>query len=165
MIIAIEIPGIPVAKARPRSKIITPKSGKSPFVTHYTPKKTSNFENKVAYGFRKKYCGPPTEGPCAIEIKMYFPIPKAWPKYKKKEALEKPVPVIKRPDIDNLIKSILDGLNSVAYLDDNQVYKIECSKWYGIEPRTEIYIDFINNEQGGQSNDYSRKTYEAYEGQ
>ena len=46
----------------------------------------------------------------------------------------------KKPDIDNVIKSVLDGLNGVAYEDDKQVVKLTANKYYGVQPRVEITI-------------------------
>ena len=47
-----------------------------------------------------------------------------------------------RADIDNYIKSVLDGLNKVAYADDRYIYKIEAEKRYTeYEARTEITIE------------------------
>lgn len=34
----------------------------------------------------------------------------------------------RRRDIDNLIKSILDGMNGIAYKDDSQVYSVIAAK-------------------------------------
>jgi len=36
-----------------------------------------------------------------------------------------------RPDLDKLIRAVLDGLTDVAYLDDQQVTNITASKTYG----------------------------------
>ena len=46
-----------------------------------------------------------------------------------------------RPDIDNLVKIILDGLNGVAFMDDKQVIELYATKWYSAEPRTEIMVE------------------------
>lgn len=32
------------------------------------------------------------------------------------------------PDVDNIIKPILDGLNKLVYLDDKQVYTVTCER-------------------------------------
>ena len=49
-----------------------------------------------------------------------------------------------RPDIDNLVKYVLDGLNGIAYEDDRQVVKLEAYKLLdneaGCEGRTTIEI-------------------------
>jgi crossover junction endodeoxyribonuclease RusA len=36
-----------------------------------------------------------------------------------------------RPDIDKLVRAVLDGLTDVAYRDDEQVVKLSASKEYG----------------------------------
>jgi hypothetical protein len=33
------------------------------------------------------------------------------------------------PDVDNIIKPLLDALESVAYVNDQQVYKVTCEKF------------------------------------
>lgn len=45
-----------------------------------------------------------------------------------------------RPDLDNMIKFILDVGNGILYADDAQVVKITAEKKYDKEPRTEITI-------------------------
>ncbi len=46
-----------------------------------------------------------------------------------------------KKDIDNIAKSILDGLNGVAYIDDKQVVQLTISKKYTIgETRAEIVL-------------------------
>ena len=34
------------------------------------------------------------------------------------------------PDIDNVLKAVMDALNGVAYEDDKQVVEVICRKWY-----------------------------------
>ena len=58
------------------------------------------------------------------------------------------------PDLDNLIKFVLDALVKIAYWDDNQVYRLSCRKEYdgegeckgrtliNVKPRV---IDLTNN--------------------
>lgn len=35
-----------------------------------------------------------------------------------------------KPDIDNILKVVLDGLNGIAYKDDKQVVLTQCKKVY-----------------------------------
>lgn len=47
----------------------------------------------------------------------------------------------KKPDIDNIIKIILDGLNGVMFDDDKQVVNVSATKVYTEqEPKVEIQI-------------------------
>ena len=47
----------------------------------------------------------------------------------------------KKPDIDNIAKTVLDALNSVAYRDDTQVVELQLRKQYSEKPRVEIYME------------------------
>ena len=44
----------------------------------------------------------------------------------------------KKPDVDNVVKSIFDGLNKVAFKDDTQIVELHCSKRYSYTPRVEV---------------------------
>ena len=52
-------------------------------------------------------------------------------------------PVVK-PDLDNIVKVVMDALTDFAWNDDNQVVTIEASKSYALddeEPRLIIEIE------------------------
>ena len=53
----------------------------------------------------------------------------------------------KKPDIDNVLKLVLDALNEVAYKDDTQVIEVECKKFFSINPRIEITLEDINGKE------------------
>ena len=67
-----------------------------------------------------------------INIEFYFKPPKNTPKYKLREMLRGDIPRIKKPDLDNLIKLVIDAFNGVLYKDDNLIYKISAEKVYHI---------------------------------
>lgn len=91
MLYKIIVPGKPVAKDRPRVN----SSGKM-----YTPEKTKMYEELVASKAREVMTVP-LSGNVRVGIKIYGNKIKS--------------------DIDNLAKSILDGLTKVAYNNDRQV--------------------------------------------
>ena len=68
---------------------------------------------------RESYTGEFYECPVALYIVIY----KQLPKSKKGEK-----PFIQKPDIDNVIKCVMDGLNGVAYADDRQVTLVVTEK-------------------------------------
>lgn len=78
----------------------------------------------------KKHFEEPITGAIEIIIVFYMQEPKRMPKGRTR-------PVVK-PDIDNMVKGVMDGLNKIAWNDDNQVVKVIASKVYGT-PR--IFID------------------------
>jgi Holliday junction resolvase RusA-like endonuclease len=59
-------------------------------------------------------------------------MPKSWSK--KKKAVMWGKPHTSKPDIDNLVKAILDALNGVAFNDDSQIWEIQSSKIWTDEP-------------------------------
>lgn len=58
----------------------------------------------------------------------------------------------KKPDIDNIVKAVLDALNEVAYRDDTQVVELQVRKQYSERPRLEIcnerLEEFLSFEKG-----------------
>ncbi len=52
------------------------------------------------------------------EIKAYYRIPKSDSKNKRQLKLDGKIRPNKKPDVDNIIKAVLDALNGVAYTDD-----------------------------------------------
>lgn len=71
---------------------------------------------------RLKYKG---ELPDAVVLSFFIPMPQSWSQ-KKREAMLW-APHQQRPDIDNLIKSVLDALCE----DDSYIHQIEASKQWG----------------------------------
>ena len=121
----------PTPKQRPRLG----KGGKV-----YTPNSTKVFEQicKLSYGnryyFDKEYI--------SIKIVFKFKVPKSYSKKKYSEAIEGKI----RPstnDIDNLSKSVLDGLNGKAWKDDRYIYKIEAEKIFADKDCIEVVIESI----------------------
>lgn len=78
----------------------------------------------------------------AVDLKFYIKPPKAIARVKKnKQALEdETIIVVKKPDLDNLEKSVLDSINGHAYEDDNQISDLHSCKRYSLNPRVEIVI-------------------------
>ena len=78
----------------------------------------------------------------AVDLKFYIKPPLAISKVKKnKQALEdETIIVVKKPDLDNLEKSVLDSINGHAYEDDNQISELSSKKRYSLNPRVEIEI-------------------------
>lgn len=130
MKVKFSIPIKPQAKERPRL-------GKGGVV--YTPSKTKVFEQvcKLAYGnkyyFDKEYIG--------VKILFKFKVPKSYSKKKQLEAIEGKIRPT-RGDIDNYIKSVLDGLNGVAWEDDRYISGIASEKVYS--DKDEIVVEIEN---------------------
>lgn len=48
----------------------------------------------------------------------------------------------KKPDVDNLVKFVMDALNKAFWKDDSQVCSLIAVKLYDQKPRTVIQIDY-----------------------
>lgn len=125
------VPGPAKAKERPRvgkgGRIYTPNG------THKYEKLVKNiYQEKGIYFFDNEYI--------SIKIIFKFEIPKSYNKKKHSEALEGIIRPT-RADIDNYIKSVLDGLNKVAYSDDRYIIRLEAEKIFAEEAETIIIIE------------------------
>ena len=59
----------------------------------------------------------------------------------------KEVPHTKKPDLDNLVKSVVDGLSGFIYADDKQIVEIHATKRYAKrqeEPGCWVHIDEVD---------------------
>ena len=133
MQITFKIIGNPHAKGRPRF------SRTGAFVKTYTDAETKAYEELVAFS-AKRAMGSSEPLKTALEAYLYFsiPIPKSYSKKRTQaclSGLERPI----RKDLDNLCKSVLDGMNKIVYEDDGQIVALHSTKVYG-EPFVEVLI-------------------------
>ena len=124
------IPGRPVGKGRPRFT----KNGHC-----WTPDKTVAYERDIKLSYWNKYGHRKYEADkaLAVDIVLYYPRPKSMAKYKRLMAQKGVLRPTVKPDVDNVIKAILDALNGVAFEDDRQIVQVECEKWYDITEENE----------------------------
>jgi Holliday junction resolvase RusA-like endonuclease len=104
----------------------------------FTPKATRSFEETVR-ALALPHFPAPFEGPVRVTVHAVFELPKSWSKKKKHMMLERPH--TQRPDLDNLIKSITDGLNRIAYDDDGQIAEVFGRKLWGERAYTLVAVD------------------------
>lgn len=124
------IPGEPVAKGRPKL---------SRYGT-YTPKKTKEYEEHIKQEWRKNGYKEPLTGAVMVDITFYRSIQKSSSKAAKTAKLTGKVKPTVKPDLDNYIKAVLDGLNGLAWVDDSQIVNISATKEYSLEPKTVVLI-------------------------
>jgi len=134
----LDIPIKVVGKERPRFNYA--------FKYAYTPRKTTDFEGKIAAHFdvyMKSLGLKAIEGPVRADVIFYIKVPKSWSKKKHYDALAKKLRPTKTPDVDNALKAVFDGLNNVAYLDDKQIVSGSFDKFYDIVDSINIKINEI----------------------
>lgn len=111
-----------------------------------TPTRTKNYEAAV----RAEWLQANKEiifGPCAVRLVFYLPIPTSWSKKKQEAAERGELLPTARPDIDNLVKIVLDALNEVAFQDDKQIVELFAAKRYSRTPRTEVRIERLSTDE------------------
>jgi Holliday junction resolvase RusA-like endonuclease len=129
------VTGNPVGKGRPRA---TSRGG---FVRMYTDAKTLGFEAAVADEASIAMRGLEVfETPMQLQLSAYYPIPKSWSKKKRQQAIDGEIYPNVKPDLDNVMKAVLDALNGVVYVDDSQVINLVATKRYSTDPRVEVYV-------------------------
>lgn len=125
--------GRPVPKGRPR----VTRHGT------YTPKSTQVFESAIRAAWLEKGEKPFEDGEALeVMVNAYFSIPSGTPKSNRKKLHL--TPYLKRGDIDNIIKAVLDALNGYAYKDDSAVFSVYGRKIYTMgEPFTAVTISSV----------------------
>lgn len=76
----------------------------------------------------------------SVSCMFYLPIPKGTSK--KKTTLMEDTWQDKKPDLDNLIKMILDRCTGILFEDDNNISRIEAVKKYSQQPRIKLFIEY-----------------------
>ena len=137
------IPGIPTPKLRPR---FTNAGG---YPRAYEAPKTAIYENLVALCYQEQGNGFKVSERCSVKMEFLFPLNKGDYNSKRepnKKGLSKLSGFYKptKPDLDNLVKSVLDGLNkSGIWLDDACVCSIEARKGWSQDSMAIIEIEEI----------------------
>lgn len=103
----------------------------------YTPTETIAYERKVAIAYRQAGGKIHTQ-PVAVEVWAFYKIPASASR--KQAAKMQGAPCTKKPDDDNVLKIIQDGLNGVAYEDDKQVVDGIVHKRYWTDARVIVSV-------------------------
>lgn len=136
--ITFTVPGVPVAKARPRATTI---GGAARL---YTPGKTRDYEQLVGLSARGAMCkAPPIDRAVAVSLDIRLPVPASWSKTRRADALAGRVFASSRPDVDNQAKAVLDGCNGVVWVDDAQVVRLTTQKRYAETPGVDVLVTIL----------------------
>ena len=129
------IPGAPQGKGR--AKIV--KIGG--FSRMATPTKTVAYEGLVAHAAQSAMNGRPIfDCPMACNVFIDAPIPASWSQKKQKQAREGGLLPTSKPDIDNVVKAVFDGLNAVLWRDDVLVVDLRVRKRFSATPGVRVEV-------------------------
>lgn len=125
MQIHFQVEGDPKGKGRPRFS----RFGK--FTRVYTDKQTLNYETLIK-SFAAAAMGStnPLKTPVSVFLYIKHPVPQSYSKKRTEACLSGLEQPCKKPDIDNIAKTYLDGMNGVVFLDDTQVVDLHVKKVY-----------------------------------
>ena len=141
--IELTVPGEAVPQARPR----VTRCGT------YDPPKCRVYKQKVGLVAKTAMRGKePLRGPVKMSIIVYRGIPKSWTKKKKLSAMTGGVYPTTKPDIDNLLKGIMDALKGICWGDDAQVVTVDARKVYDACARVHLKI------WSGEENEHDGRT-------
>ena len=86
----------------------------------------------------------PLKGDISLKVTFGMPFVKKHYRTGKYSGELKPNPPLaytNKPDIDNMLKFVMDAGNNVIWYDDSQIFKVEMEKVYSLSPRTEIIVE------------------------
>ena len=94
-------------------------------VTDANPKTLKDWRSAVNLTLQDRWEGPPIEGPVNVVLNFYLLKPKSVPKKRTRPHV--------RPDLDKLVRAVLDALTGICFKDDAQVVSMQAEKHYKSE--------------------------------
>jgi len=129
MIVSFTVPGQPIGKGRPRIG----KVGQH--ARMFTPAKTASYEGLIAHAAHAAMAGRPLfDAPVTVTMRIECQVPPSWSQKKQRMALAGELRPGTKPDADNVIKAVFDGLNAVLWRDDSLVCELHMRKLYSATP-------------------------------
>ena len=127
---------------RPRHRVVTAKNGRV-FAQTYEARESRDFKATLHYLAQKELEESGQfmiEGACSIHVSVRVPIPKSLSAVKKKNIAEGHVRPERKPDVDNILKAVMDALTGVLYSDDKLVVYASVEKAYGPQEGVTVYV-------------------------
>lgn len=129
----------PVQQVRPRARRV--KNG----ISMYDPKKVKDYKALIGKTAGSEYTGEPLKGDLIVDLTFAVAIQKSITKAERLKRVSNEHRPHMRPDVDNYIKSTLDGLNGVLWDDDAQIVDLNAHKVYDVIPHVDIHVVEIAN--------------------
>jgi Holliday junction resolvase RusA-like endonuclease len=130
------VPGDPVAQGRPRMACF----GKHPRM--YDPPESRRYKELVRMyaetAAKDAGLDDPIDVSCKVGMRFFLRIP-TMSKKRRAQCIAHEIRPTKKPDPDNLAKSVLDGMGAVL-ADDARVTCLWVQKFYGEAPRVEVSV-------------------------
>lgn len=140
--VAFTVPGEPQGKGRARVGTVHGHA------RMFTPQKTMAYEGLIAHAAAQAMAGhPPLAEACRIELDVVCAVAASWSNRKRAQALAGEIRPTKKPDADNVLKAVCDGLNGVVWRDDVQAVDVVLRKRYGATPGLLVRVAVLGARQ------------------
>jgi crossover junction endodeoxyribonuclease RusA len=113
---------------KPQGSMIAFKTKSGKVLMRHSNNKMGEWRLRIASEVQQIYKEPPVTDPIEITINFFLKRPK------RKNAI---MPTT-RPDLDKLVRAVLDALTGIAFADDSQVLVIKATKVYS--DRMGVYL-------------------------
>lgn len=150
--IVFTVPGEVRGQGRPRTRTLEGKDGKTYAHIHQSEKDVASKHNIQLYASealeKKSYvmAGPDDMG-ITVQVKVYVRVPRSMSRKKREKALAGEILPQRTPDLDNVLKAVLDAMNSVVYRDDKEVTRTSVTRHYAETNHLVVKVSW--NERGG----------------
>lgn len=128
------IPGDVQAQQRPRFS----RHGNG--VRTYDAKPSRDYKRYVSEIARQFAAEELIDSAIELHIDIYRKIQQQGSKQLKQDKQDGIVRPTVKPDVENYVKGIMDGLTGVLWVDDSLVVTLSARKFYGDEPRAEVTV-------------------------
>ena len=86
-----------------------------------------------------------------VYMRVWKKIPSSWPKKRQAEAAEGRIPLASKPDIDNVVKMVLDAMNGIVYPDDRLVVSVMACKGWSLDDALDVTVIWDDGKEDGDA--------------
>jgi Holliday junction resolvase RusA-like endonuclease len=129
------IPGPPRAKGRPHAFVLGDKP------KFYQDAKTRSYESLVRSRAADAFAAADRfDEPIAMRIEVTLEPARSESGVRQARMLAGAIRPVRIPDLDNVVKAVIDGCNGVAFRDDVLIVDLQASKIYGPAAQVAVII-------------------------
>jgi Holliday junction resolvase RusA-like endonuclease len=132
------VPGEPRGKGRPKF------ARRGNFVKTYTDAKTASYEDQIRfYALKAMGDSKAIQGAVRVLISICMAVPKSYSQKRREACLNGSDKPLKKPDWDNVAKSICDAMNGIVYGDDTQIVEAHVTKKYAEQSKVIVLVQEV----------------------